>query len=72
MFETTLSAELARRIGSRIEIATATNFIEGVLTSVSTELVIAVQVSGYGYGSGNTVYISLDAISFVRILSTAA
>lgn len=69
MFQATFSAELASRVGSRVEIATDTNLIEGVLTSVSAELVIAVQVSGYG--PGNTVYISIDAINFVRILAAA-
>ena len=70
MFEATLSAQLGNLIGSRVEIATDTNLIEGVLVSISSELVIAVEVSTYG--TGLTVFISIDAINFIRILPSAA
>lgn len=70
MFEATFSEQLASMVGSRVEIATDTNLIEGVLVSISSELVIAVEVSTYG--SGLTVFISMDAINFVRTLPAAA
>ncbi|MUK87445.1 hypothetical protein GMD78_03400 [Ornithinibacillus sp. L9] len=65
MFEETFVEELATRIGSRVEIATDNNFIEGILSTVTEELVLVIEVSN-GYGSSTIMYIAVDAINFVR------
>ncbi len=65
MFEETFAAELATRIGSRVEVATDNNLIEGVLSTVTTELVLVIDVSS-GYGQNTKLFISVDAINFVR------
>lgn len=64
MFNDTFAAELARRIGSFVEIATDNNMEEGILTAVTPELVLVVDVTN---GYDNTrLYISLEAINFMR------
>lgn len=70
MFSATLSAELADRVGSRVQVATDTNFFEGVLGSVSGGLIVIIQTSGYGVGV--SVNIAIDAINFIRIIQQAA
>ncbi|WP_233880817.1 hypothetical protein [Virgibacillus halodenitrificans] len=65
MFEETFAAELATRIGSRVEVATDNNLIEGILSTVTAELVLVIDVSS-GYGQNTKLYISIDAINFVR------
>lgn len=67
MFEETFAAELATRIGSRVEVATDNNLIEGILSTVTEELVLVIDVSS-GYGQNEVLYISVDAINFVRFL----
>lgn len=47
MFASTLSAELAKRIGSQVEIALDDSLFEGILLSVSGELLTIIQSSGY-------------------------
>ncbi|GAB4075119.1 hypothetical protein GCM10028778_26220 [Barrientosiimonas marina] len=70
MFQATLAAELATRVGSRVEIATGNNLIEGVLSGVTDDLVLVVKIdTGY---DNTTVYLSLDAINFVRFPVAAA
>ena len=64
MFEETFAAELARRVGSRVEVATDNNLIEGILSTVTAELVLVIEITS---GYGNTkLYVSVDAIDFVR------
>lgn len=65
MFKDTLADELAARTGSRVEVATDNNLIEGVLSTVTEELVLVIDVSS-GYGQNIKLYISMDAINFVR------
>ncbi|UOR11546.1 hypothetical protein [Halobacillus amylolyticus] len=70
MFAETFAAELATRIGSRVEVATNNNLIEGLLSTVTADLVLVVEVDS-GYGSNNKQFISVDAINFVRFLVAA-
>lgn len=65
MFNETFVAELATRIGSRIEVATDNNLIEGILSTVTTELILVIDVSS-GYGQNTKIFISIDAINFIR------
>lgn len=65
MFEETFAAELATRIGSRVEVATDNNLLEGILSTVTAELVLVIDVSS-GYGQNNKLFVSVDAINFVR------
>lgn len=65
MFEETFAAELATRIGSRVEVATDNNLIEGILSTVTAELVLVIDVNS-GYGQNTKLFISVDAINFVR------
>ncbi|WP_010529274.1 hypothetical protein [Lentibacillus jeotgali] len=71
MFQDTFAAELATRIGSRIEIMTDNSMIEGILSSVTANLVLVVEIAG-GYGENTTQFLSIDAISFVRFPAAAA
>ncbi|MEN1967135.1 hypothetical protein WMZ97_03555 [Lentibacillus sp. N15] len=69
MFQNTFAAELANRAGSRVEVATDNNLIDGILSTVTPELVLVIEINS---GYGNTkVYISLSAINFVRFLVAA-
>ncbi|MFD1361143.1 hypothetical protein [Lentibacillus salinarum] len=70
MFQDTFAAELARRIGSRVEVATDNNLIEGVLSTVTANLVLVVEIDS-GYGDNNTLYLSVGAINFVRFPAAA-
>ncbi|UFU00033.1 hypothetical protein KO561_03450 [Radiobacillus kanasensis] len=70
MFEETFAAELATRIGSRVEVATDNNLIEGILSTVTAELVLVIDISS-GYNDNAKLYISLDAINFVRFPQAA-
>lgn len=65
MFEATFAAELAKRIGARVEVATDNNLIEGILSTVTAELVLVIEVNS-GYGQNTKLYVSVDAINFVR------
>lgn len=65
MFEATFAAELAKRIGSRVEVATDNNLIDGILSTVTAELVLVIEVTG-GYGQNTKLYVSVDAINFAR------
>ncbi|WP_405096835.1 hypothetical protein [Oceanobacillus sp. FSL H7-0719] len=69
MFEATFAAELARRIGSTVEVATDNNLIEGVLSSVTSNLVLVIEVNT-GYNNLKQ-YISVDAINYVRFPAAA-
>ncbi|GAA0424466.1 hypothetical protein GT022_11300 [Agaribacter marinus] len=64
MFLYTFSAELNTRVGSNVEVATDSNLIEGILSNVTSQLVLVIDVSN-GYGT-EKIYISLNAINFVR------
>ncbi|GEN85854.1 hypothetical protein MKY30_15670 [Oceanobacillus sp. FSL W8-0428] len=65
MFAAKFTAELANRIGSRVEVATDNNLIEGILSTVTADLALVIDVSS-GYGGNVKIYISVDAINFVR------
>lgn len=71
MFEANFVAELSTRTGSRVEVATDNNLIEGILSSVTADLVLVIDVTS-GYGSNVKIYLSLDAINFVRFPVAAA
>ena len=64
MFRATFAAELARRVGSSVEVATDNNLIEGILSSVTTDLVLVIEVTT-GYSSFKQ-YVSVDAINYAR------
>lgn len=64
MFEATFAASLARRIGSSVEVATDNNLIEGILSTVTTDLVLVIEVTN-GYSSFKQ-YVSVDAINYAR------
>ncbi|MBT2217927.1 hypothetical protein KK120_19165 [Virgibacillus dakarensis] len=64
MFEDMFAAELATRVGSNVEVATDNNLVEGILSTVTDELVLVIDVTS-GYDS-TRLYISLDAINFIR------
>ncbi|MBB6448588.1 hypothetical protein HNR44_000537 [Geomicrobium halophilum] len=70
MFEQFFSAELANRLGASVEIATDNNLIEGILVSVSANLVLV--IGSDDYGPGNRVFISVNSINFVRFPGEAA
>ncbi|WP_339184536.1 hypothetical protein [Oceanobacillus sp. FSL W7-1293] len=65
MFQATFAAELANRIGSRVEVATDNNLIEGILSTVTADLALVIDVTS-GYGDNVKIYISVDAINFAR------
>ncbi|WP_152657825.1 hypothetical protein [Oceanobacillus sp. CFH 90083] len=65
MFEARFVAELSTRTGSNVELATDNNLIEGILSTVTADLVLVIDVTS-GYGGNVKIYISLDAINFVR------
>lgn len=69
MFEATFAAELARRIGSNVEVATDNNLIDGVLSSVTSNLVLVIEVNT-GYNNLKQ-YISVDAINYIRFPAAA-
>jgi len=71
MFEDTFAGELARRIGSNVEVATDNNLIDGLLSTVTSDLVLVIEVNS-GYGNNNVKqYISVDAINYIRFPLTA-
>ncbi|MGG0718529.1 hypothetical protein ABE096_13175 [Robertmurraya massiliosenegalensis] len=70
MFQALFSAELARRVGTRVEIGLTDRVVEGVLSSVSGELALVVETTSYT--PSLTTAISLSAIVFVRIPAAAA
>lgn len=65
MFESTFVEELAKRVGSRVEIATDNNLIEGVLGNVTPTSILVINIGG-GYGSNTRQFIEINAINFVR------
>ena len=70
MFENTFAAELATRIGSTVEVFTDNGMTEGILSNVTQNLVLVIEVtSGY---DNERVYVSLDAINFARFPTAAA
>ncbi|SFB05806.1 hypothetical protein SAMN04488072_106116 [Lentibacillus halodurans] len=71
MFQDTFANELATRVGSMVEVATDNNLIEGILSTVTADLVLVIEVNG-GYGENTTLYLSVDAINFVRFPSATA
>ncbi|WP_019152584.1 hypothetical protein [Robertmurraya massiliosenegalensis] len=70
MFQALFSAELARRVGTMVEIGVADRVVEGVLASVSGELALVVETTSYT--PSLTSAIPLSAIVYVRIPATAA
>ncbi|WP_100012242.1 hypothetical protein [Lentibacillus sediminis] len=71
MFEETFVAELLTRVGSRIEVATDEQFIEGVLSNVTEDFLVINVVNGY-YGLNDRIYVAVDFINFVRFPVSAA
>lgn len=69
MFASTLSAELAKRIGSQVEVVLDDTLFEGILLSVSGELLTIIQ--GSGYGPGVNLTISIPSINFIRLPQAA-
>lgn len=69
MFEATFAAEMAKRIGSTVEVATDNNLIEGILSTVTSDLVLVIEVDG-GYGNLKQ-YVSVDAINYTRFPTAA-
>lgn len=65
MFEATFAAELAKRIGSNVEVATDNNLIDGLLSTVTSNLVLVIEVNN-GYGGNLKQYVSVDAINYIR------
>ncbi|GAB3790831.1 hypothetical protein [Virgibacillus kimchii] len=70
MFEDTFAAELATRIGSNVLVATDNNMTEGILSTVTPDLVLVIEVND-GYGDNTKMYVSVDAINFARFPETA-
>lgn len=70
MFNDTFAAELATRIGSLVEVFTDNNMEEGILSAVTPELVLVIDITT-GYGN-RKMYISLDAINFMRFPASVA
>lgn len=70
MFCEFFTDELARRIGSRVEVATDNNLIEGVLSTVTDEVVLVIDITS-GYGQNNKLYVAADAINFVTFPQVA-
>ncbi|QKY71780.1 hypothetical protein [Lentibacillus sp. CBA3610] len=71
MFQDTFAAEMATRVGSRVEVATDNNLVEGILSTVTTNLVLVIEVDT-GYGDNTNLYLSVDSINFVRFPAAAA
>jgi len=68
MFRTALTRELARHIGSQVEIALDDRLIEGILLSASRDLVVVSDSSGYN--PGVEVNIHVEFINSVRFAQT--
>jgi surfactin synthase thioesterase subunit len=62
MFAETFAQELANRTGSNVEVATDNNFIEGTLSTVTSDFVLVIDVTN-GYGT-NKQYVAVDAINY--------
>lgn len=71
MFQETFSQELSTHVGSMVEVATDSNLIDGILSTVTPDLVLVIEVNS-GYGENTKMYISVDAINFVRFPASAA
>ncbi|MBY7142197.1 hypothetical protein KFZ56_03635 [Virgibacillus sp. NKC19-3] len=65
MFEETFAAELAKRIGSTVEVTTDNNLIEGLLSTVTPDLVLVIEVNS-GYGGNVKMNVAVNAINFIR------
>jgi len=70
MFEETFSAELAKHTGSNVEVTTDNNLIEGLLSTVTDNLVLVIEVNT-GYGDNTKMYVPLQSINYVRFPQTA-
>jgi len=70
VFENTFAAELATRIGSSVEVFTDNGMTEGILSNVTQNLVLVIEITT-GYAN-ERVYVSVDAINFARFPATAA
>jgi len=69
MFEATFAAELATRTGDNVEVATDNNLVEGILSTVTSDLVLVIDVNN-GYDTYKQ-YVSVDAINYARFPVTA-
>ncbi|MTT30910.1 hypothetical protein GMB86_02635 [Terrilactibacillus sp. BCM23-1] len=70
MFDSTLAAELADRVGSRVEITLDDEtVIEGILSTVVGDLLTVIEVSTYG--PGVAVNISISAVSIISFPQAA-
>lgn len=72
MFGNTLSLELSKRIGSRVDIALdieTDQIISGTLLAVSGDLIVVLETNAYGpYGPGARRNISIQAINYIDVL----
>lgn len=64
MYKSYFFQELTNRRSSRIEIATDTNFIVGLIARVTPEFVV-IDVTD-GYSADTEQFVFLDAINYVR------
>jgi hypothetical protein len=65
-----LYRRLAQRLDARVEVATDTTFIEGILVRVTPKLLIIDGTDGYGYGPDTSQFIDTKAVNHVRFLQT--
>lgn len=65
MFDETFAAELTGRVGSRVEVATDNNLMEGILATVTPTSILVINING-GYGQNTRQFMALDSINFVR------
>lgn len=64
LFKSLFYQELSGRLAARVEVATDTNLIEGLIVRVTPELLV-IEVTD-GYESGANQYVFIDAINYVR------
>jgi DNA-binding MurR/RpiR family transcriptional regulator len=69
VFENTFAAELATRIGTTVEVFTDNGMTDGILSNVTPDLVLVIEVTT-GY-ENEKVYVSVDAINYARFPAAA-
>lgn len=65
MFNETFIAELASRAGSDVEVSTDNNLIDGILSTVTDDMLLVIEVND-GYGDNTRVYVPIPSINYVR------
>ncbi|MET3690306.1 hypothetical protein ABIC37_005881 [Priestia megaterium] len=66
MFKSFLVQELAKRLGSQIEITLDNGSVEGVLSSVSGNFITIIPAVTYGNTASNPVFVSISAINGIE------